>query len=96
MEGIDFLFQGIVYRVGLGSGDLSGGFLLSPLLPDLPDLADQTRLVKYGIGILDLLEIRLRFPKAFPWFSESSYWERHVLALREQIAAVEEGPLALL
>ena len=36
------------------------------------------------------------FPKAFPWFSESSYWERHVLALREQIAAVEEGPLSLL
>jgi Ser/Thr protein kinase RdoA (MazF antagonist) len=36
------------------------------------------------------------FPRAFPWFAEASYWERHVLALREQIAAVEEGPLVLL
>lgn len=33
------------------------------------------------------------FPKAFPWFAEDRYWEQHVLALREQVAAVEEGPL---
>lgn len=35
------------------------------------------------------------FPLAFPWFSEPRYWERHILELREQIAAMEEGPLEL-
>jgi len=35
------------------------------------------------------------FPRAFPWFAETRYWERHVLDLREQFAAVLEGPLEL-
>ena len=35
------------------------------------------------------------FPKAFPWFAETRYWEQHVLALREQLAAVDEHPLAI-
>jgi Ser/Thr protein kinase RdoA (MazF antagonist) len=35
------------------------------------------------------------FPRAFPWFQEPKYWEQHVLDLREQIAAMEEGPLPL-
>jgi len=35
------------------------------------------------------------FPRAFPWFGEQRYWERHVLDLREQIAAMEEPPLAI-
>ena len=35
------------------------------------------------------------FPRAFPWFAEPRYWENHVLALREQLAALEEGPLEL-
>lgn len=35
------------------------------------------------------------FPRAFPWFEEPRYWEDHVLALREQMAAIEEGPLQL-
>lgn len=35
------------------------------------------------------------FPHAFPWFEEPRYWERHVLELREQLAAIEEGPLEL-
>ncbi len=35
------------------------------------------------------------FPRAFPWFSELRYWEEHVLALREQQAAMDEGPLVL-
>jgi hypothetical protein len=34
------------------------------------------------------------FPRAFPWFEEPKYWEQHVLDLREQIAAMEEAPLA--
>ena len=33
------------------------------------------------------------FPLAFPWFSENRYWEEHVLALKEQAAAMSEPPL---
>jgi Ser/Thr protein kinase RdoA (MazF antagonist) len=33
------------------------------------------------------------FPRAFPWFGETRYWEEHVLALREQRAALDEPPL---
>ncbi len=33
------------------------------------------------------------FPAAFPWFNTQHYWQDHILALREQIAAMEEGPL---
>jgi Ser/Thr protein kinase RdoA (MazF antagonist) len=36
------------------------------------------------------------FPRAFPWFAEPKYWEDHVLALREQRAALDEPPLAVL
>jgi Ser/Thr protein kinase RdoA (MazF antagonist) len=35
------------------------------------------------------------FPRAFPWFGEPSYWERHVLDLREQLGAIEEPVLAI-
>jgi Ser/Thr protein kinase RdoA (MazF antagonist) len=35
------------------------------------------------------------FPRAFPWFEEPRYWEQHVLQLREQLAAIDEGPLVL-
>jgi Ser/Thr protein kinase RdoA (MazF antagonist) len=35
------------------------------------------------------------FPRAFPWFAEPRYWERHVLDLREQLSALDEGPLVL-
>ncbi|MDE0360536.1 MAG: serine/threonine protein kinase, partial [Rhodospirillaceae bacterium] len=33
------------------------------------------------------------FPKAFPWFVETKYWEEHVLALKEQAAALAEPVL---
>jgi len=33
------------------------------------------------------------FPAAFPWFDSPRYWQDHILALREQIAAMQEGPL---
>ncbi|MBN1237465.1 MAG: serine/threonine protein kinase [Gammaproteobacteria bacterium] len=36
------------------------------------------------------------FPRAFPWFAEPKYWEDHVLALREQRAALDEPPLEVL
>lgn len=35
------------------------------------------------------------FVAAFPWFPEARYWEARVLELREQIAAMQEGPLEL-
>lgn len=35
------------------------------------------------------------FPRAFPWFAETKFWEQHVLDLREQLAAVQEPPLQL-
>ena len=35
------------------------------------------------------------FHSAFPWFDTRRYWDEHVLALREQIALMEEEPLAL-
>lgn len=33
------------------------------------------------------------FPPAFPWFDNERYWQDHILNLREQIAAMQEGPL---
>jgi Ser/Thr protein kinase RdoA (MazF antagonist) len=33
------------------------------------------------------------FPAAFPWFDTQRYWQDRILELREQIAAMEEGPL---
>ena len=36
------------------------------------------------------------FPRAFPWFTENKYWEEHVLALREQRAALDEPALPLM
>ncbi|NEX22092.1 serine/threonine protein kinase [Thiorhodococcus mannitoliphagus] len=33
------------------------------------------------------------FPAAFTWFEGQHYWQDHILQLREQIAAMEEGPL---
>jgi Ser/Thr protein kinase RdoA (MazF antagonist) len=34
------------------------------------------------------------FKIAFPWFASQRYWEEHILALREQIALMQEPPLA--
>ena len=33
------------------------------------------------------------FRMAFPWFNTQRYWDEHVLALREQVALMEEYPL---
>ena len=33
------------------------------------------------------------FHIAFPWFDSSRYWDEHVLALREQVALMQEAPL---
>ena len=36
------------------------------------------------------------FPAAFPWFADPKYWENQVLAIKEQIAALQEPPLSLM
>jgi Ser/Thr protein kinase RdoA (MazF antagonist) len=36
------------------------------------------------------------FPRHFPWFGTPRFWSGHVLALREQLAALDEEPLRLL
>ncbi|MEZ5473898.1 MAG: serine/threonine protein kinase [Steroidobacteraceae bacterium] len=33
------------------------------------------------------------FPRAFPWFVEPRYWERHLQDLMEQLANIDEPPL---
>ncbi len=33
------------------------------------------------------------FPHNFPWFNTERYWAEHILALREQLAALQEPPL---
>ena len=34
------------------------------------------------------------FPRAFPWFNTQQYWQDRILELREQIALMDEPPLA--
>jgi Ser/Thr protein kinase RdoA (MazF antagonist) len=34
------------------------------------------------------------FPAAFPWFNSQRYWQERILELREQIALMQEPPLA--
>ena len=35
------------------------------------------------------------FPAAFPWFNTQRYWQDRILELREQVAAMDEAPLAV-
>ena len=35
------------------------------------------------------------FPRAFPWFADDKYWEGQILALKEQLSAMQEPPLKL-
>jgi Ser/Thr protein kinase RdoA (MazF antagonist) len=35
------------------------------------------------------------FQRAFPWFAESRYWEQQILALKEQLAGLDDAPLNL-
>jgi len=35
------------------------------------------------------------FPRYFPWFNTEHYWSQHILELREQLAALQEPPLAI-
>lgn len=33
------------------------------------------------------------FPRAFPWFNTTQFWQEHILSLREQFALMQEPPL---
>lgn len=33
------------------------------------------------------------FPRAFPWFDTTAFWEEHILTLREQLAKMDEPPI---
>lgn len=35
------------------------------------------------------------FPRAFPWFNSQQFWQDHILALREQLALMQEPPLEM-
>ncbi len=35
------------------------------------------------------------FPRAFPWFNTTQYWEQHILDLREQLGEINEPPLSV-
>jgi Ser/Thr protein kinase RdoA (MazF antagonist) len=35
------------------------------------------------------------FPHHFPWFNTERYWGEHILALREQLSALQEPPLVI-
>ena len=34
------------------------------------------------------------YPAAFPWFNTQQYWQARILELREQIALMNDPPLA--
>ena len=51
------------------------------------------RLVHYAAWIARRWEDPA-FPAAFPWFNTQRYWQDRILELREQIAAMDEPPLA--
>jgi Ser/Thr protein kinase RdoA (MazF antagonist) len=36
------------------------------------------------------------FPMNFPWFNTPSYWEQHILELREQYALLQESESLIL
>ena len=35
------------------------------------------------------------FPQAFPWFADGKYWEQQILALKEQLSALQEPSLRM-
>ncbi|SHI02144.1 serine/threonine protein kinase [Ferrimonas marina] len=35
------------------------------------------------------------FPRNFPWFGTDKFWEQQILAMKEQLAALDEAPLRL-
>lgn len=78
--------------------DLVAGYELFRLLDPrellLVEALRAMRLVSYA-GWLGRRWDDPAFPRAFPWFASDRYWEELVLTLREQLAAMDEPPLAV-
>ena len=49
----------------------------------------------FPVWVVLCCAIALVYPAAFTWFDTQRYWQDRVLELREQIAAMQEGPLPL-
>jgi len=52
------------------------------------------RMLHYSAWLAERWEDPI-FPRTFPWFNSVRYWGEQVLALREQLAALDEPPLQL-
>lgn len=78
--------------------DLLAGYelfrLLDPRELILVEALRAMRLISYA-GWLGRRWEDPAFPRAFPWFASPRYWEDLVLILREQLAAMDEPPLAV-
>ena len=69
-------------------------FAFSPRELDLIEALRTLRLVHYA-GWLASRWHDPAFKQAFPWFNTQRYWQDRVLELREQIALMQEPPLAV-
>ncbi|MEM7250289.1 MAG: serine/threonine protein kinase [Pseudomonadota bacterium] len=77
-------------------GDVLTGYLefaeFDPRELHLVEALRALRQINYAAW-LSLRHREPAFVAAFPWFRERNYWDRHILALREQSAALDEPDL---
>ena len=78
-------------------GDLLAGyedfFEFAPRQLHLVEALRTLRLIHYSAWLARRWEDPA-FPAAFPWFNSQRYWQDRVLELKEQIALMDEPPLA--
>ena len=79
-------------------GDVLGGysrfFAFDPRELHLVEALRTLRLLHYSAWIAQRWDDPA-FPAAFPWFNTQRYWQDRILELREQVALMDEPPLAL-
>ena len=63
-------------------------------LPELIEPLRAMRMVHYMAWLSERWQDPA-FPQAFPWFAEDKYWEGQILALKEQMSALQEAPIRL-
>lgn len=68
--------------------------LFNPAELNLIEALRTLRLVHYAAWLAKRW-VDPAFPQAFPWFNSDRFWEEHILALREQAAALGEPALIL-
>lgn len=76
---------------------LRGYRMFRPFVPSESWLIEPLRtlrLVHYSAWLAQRWEDPA-FPAAFPWFGTERYWQDQILALKEQIAAMDEPPLSV-